>query len=312
MKWKTRGQRAILALLAGLILAGAVSWFRSYAGTPHGVSWRLSGARYTLRAVNGRVELRGPPPAPAAAAEAAARVVSRVSWTDFDWKVSVSQRTWFEGSVEPMPHLSAGMISPTPFPATPGAEAVGSAKDPPMTRALLDALDDPDRFALAHLCLAANGGAGVHYERHQGDRLTLSYQGLTLELQALMAPPRVYAAIPGRRPKLFRREGGSVRARVVMPVDPRQMPDLRTRWHDLLAVRRGAVPHWVILAVLSAPSVLFAARVARAARRRRRRRGRGECEACGYDLRASSGRCPECGREAPRGTDETVAASPPR
>jgi hypothetical protein len=35
------------------------------------------------------------------------------------------------------------------------------------------------------------------------------------------------------------------------------------------------------------------------ARRRRQRRAAGLCEYCGYDLRSSSGRCPECGKEFP-------------
>ena len=50
-------------------------------------------------------------------------------------------------------------------------------------------------------------------------------------------------------------------------------------------------------ALVAASGVTAAAVLARAvpARRRWRRRERGQCLACGYDLRATPGRCPECG-----------------
>jgi hypothetical protein len=56
------------------------------------------------------------------------------------------------------------------------------------------------------------------------------------------------------------------------------------RWH----VR---VPHWAVAAVLLVPPAVWLLRH-RASRRRLRL---GLCPACGYDLRATPGRCPECG-----------------
>jgi len=58
------------------------------------------------------------------------------------------------------------------------------------------------------------------------------------------------------------------------------------------------VPHWMPAALFILPPLAWAAlRLRRLAVRRLRMR-QGQCLACGYDLRASTGRCPECGREA--------------
>jgi hypothetical protein len=55
-----------------------------------------------------------------------------------------------------------------------------------------------------------------------------------------------------------------------------------------------AVPYWALLLATGLAPALWL-------RGRMRRRGRilgGRCARCGYDLRASPGRCPECGSEA--------------
>jgi hypothetical protein len=52
-----------------------------------------------------------------------------------------------------------------------------------------------------------------------------------------------------------------------------------------------AIPYWAIAVAASALAlVVFGPKVLR-----RRRRNAGRCERCGYDLRATPGRCPECG-----------------
>ena len=58
--------------------------------------------------------------------------------------------------------------------------------------------------------------------------------------------------------------------------------------------RAGSAPHW---AAVSLSAVLPASWLVRRCRRARRGRA-GLCASCGYDLRATPGRCPECGTAA--------------
>ena len=52
------------------------------------------------------------------------------------------------------------------------------------------------------------------------------------------------------------------------------------------------VPYWFVLLAAAAPPAYWMI----VTRRLRRRATRGLCAGCGYDLRASTGRCPECGK----------------
>jgi hypothetical protein len=56
------------------------------------------------------------------------------------------------------------------------------------------------------------------------------------------------------------------------------------------------VSHWFAVAVTALPPAAWLG--VRLLSRRARRRDRGLCPACGYDLRATPGRCPECGTVA--------------
>ena len=58
--------------------------------------------------------------------------------------------------------------------------------------------------------------------------------------------------------------------------------------------RLAVIPHWFVTLATALPTVLLAIRRWRQSREDRRHR-MGCCGTCGYDLRASGDRCPECG-----------------
>ena len=60
---------------------------------------------------------------------------------------------------------------------------------------------------------------------------------------------------------------------------------------DFVAVK---APHWTVVVMFSMLPALWASRW-QAARQRRRAQGNLTCPTCGYDLRATPDRCPECG-----------------
>ena len=78
---------------------------------------------------------------------------------------------------------------------------------------------------------------------------------------------------------------GLVYAEKTMPGFLATDPDT-DRWSLMIAYV------WVVAGTAAFPLLWVTGWVRR---RRRRRRTRGLCPACGYDLRASPGRCPECG-----------------
>ena len=57
-----------------------------------------------------------------------------------------------------------------------------------------------------------------------------------------------------------------------------------------------SLPAWSLVSAFAVLPAVVTFRQLRAVRRRRQRSRMGLCPACGYDLRASPGRCPECGR----------------
>ena len=59
--------------------------------------------------------------------------------------------------------------------------------------------------------------------------------------------------------------------------------------------RYVVAPHWLLTALAASLPALRGLRGYRAWHQARRRARTGLCQSCGYDLRATPGRCPECG-----------------
>ena len=77
--------------------------------------------------------------------------------------------------------------------------------------------------------------------------------------------------------------------------------DVEANWrHGNRRYRSWILPYWLLAAVTLPTAFPLAVRQARRSRRRLRA-ARCQCAACGYDLRATPGRCPECGEAAPPG-----------
>jgi hypothetical protein len=147
------------------------------------------------------------------------------------------------------------------------------------------------------LQVAWNGSTGRHSQRTvawERGRLFVSYRSMDLP--------------PGRTYTQFRLPAPMWRHRVIR----KSTGDYEFRWWQAefsgAGVGRGAVNLtwdrsyqvaivlWPVIPLTAVLPLLWLRRVRRD--RRAREMGSGLCPACGYDLRASPGRCPECGAPA--------------
>ena len=247
------------ASAASLVLCAAtvVLWVRSALGTDR-VAARVGQARFTLRSVPGHLVLLGPPAAVAA---------------------SGLPEPTFRRSVERLRNdeILVGFDpgSGSTWGCSTGSNALTlwsrDPRVPPLiTPMLLSALEDPDRFVAAHslLCwyywrkLTPTAGAYKLPYLDAGQRETSHY---------------------GMRVRFSRAAG------IDIPSD--QIAALVDQWHSVLDRRVLAAPYSVLVPVLAASPAVWLGRRWRG-RRRTKLRLR---PACGYDLRATPGRCPECG-----------------
>jgi hypothetical protein len=265
----------------------------------HGrIGYSTAAARYTLHSDHGRLTLAGPPAKGPAAGEARARELlagarnSDYAWSTYELYRSADARRRGEAPDAVLPRSE-------PRPGTAGWELYRSfnwrgGMTSGAVRPLLRALDDPDKFVVAHRMLRyLRQKSYYEFNVRRSDALVVKTDGLVVELRDAGATES-----PGSASNALQRDypySGSV------AIDPSQRDAIRDLWHDRLDVAVGSTPHWRVMAALALPPVIWAGLQIRRARLTRGRRRLGLCLACGYDLRHSPGRCPECGAVSAEG-----------
>jgi hypothetical protein len=307
----------LFVLSAVLTSAAAVLWVR--ARNPARLdraAFRIGQRPYALRGDPRGVSLVGlPAPGPAAGAAEARALASRLRNEQARWLGQYSGSLW-----EHTAQITCTVRRETRSEGWSWVPADASYGP------LLDALEDPKRFVVAHHLMSEITKLPVNLTaRPGGERLYLiDDHGMRVE----MVPPRWDEHLD-RDPDPERRRqnredwmrglrhakgiqygtneqyvlgGGQLVAKEAR-VDPAQIPAVVRLWHDRVGVRYVTVPYWASVAAGLVVPALTAWRAGRAVWRRRH----GRCVGCGYDLRRSPDRCPECGRPAGEGAD----AQPP-
>jgi hypothetical protein len=281
-------QRGLSILCVTIALCASIAWLLSYKPpTADPIDFRLLGARYTLQSDRGYLRLLGPPGHPPSADRSVWRLVAQLRNDDISWTVRV-----------PWTHIEPRFASTaTVFGNAALANNIHRFGTAELTRPLLEALEDPNRYAVAHLWLTSRELTGYNAStRVAGDHLIAIHDGLEVSLRPalLRQDPKTLEAEFKKKLQSGEQLVEVCTGPTALQIAPDQLPKLRRQWHNKLDVRILSIPYAAIILLALAPPAMNLRRYWHS-RRTAAARARGACPTCGYDLRASHERCPECG-----------------
>lgn len=272
--------KKFLASLPGSIsaLVAVLALFSYFMSRHQERSWGFSTlhSRYTFIAHRSQLIVRSPPAAKWTRAEEQAwNEVKRLRNEDIDWtiqdtdSINIAPYAWLAS-----PHFRVG---------TPGYRL--SRMSGISVLPFLRALDGPRKFLAADILLtqrysSRGTSTGISFPL-DGAPHSESYTTFLLKLKRPV-PASGAAPVPIRFEDLA--------------IDARGLPRIRDQWHmaldvTLLTINIG----WIVGISLILP-LLYVVKIVQ----RRRRFLSGHCLKCNYDLRASTGVCPECGAPIPK------------
>jgi hypothetical protein len=274
----------VSALSLLLCVAVVALWMRSHDSSDR-MSRILNRDRYTLRSEQGRLTLFSPP-----RVRIATQPLQNISTEADDRVEAIISRMDNRQLVWEAAQTDAGMLQKIQTFAHPDEQVCDLWKTnlgrPGKTiPLLLRALERPEQFAIAHLLLGQRLGiAATEIKQQQPGSALYTSDGLRFAIRAeapQMGGPTFSLEVDAQW--------------CSAQIDVTQLPAMREQWHRRLDVPLVSVRYcWLLGGLLALPITGYGALLRRRLLARSRLRYR-QCCRCGYDLRASPERCPECG-----------------
>lgn len=327
--WRRWGGRLLLTFSAASVFVFGILWWRSFHRHGDYVTFVFGGARYIIESTSGRIVVSGPPVVTAQERAAARRSLPLVGNDGILWSIRFHKEQVNDKFIV-VPRSGTPSIERS----DPDFQALMKLSSAARTTTLLMALENPERFAAAHILLTLQEGPQrtrrtrpqIRMSGWDGRRLNTEWGGLHATLSPTLPQPISRALSSGigiesrksesaeERVRSENRDSSAARAPSLqrgttqstvpfMAMVTCEAPDeiqidsaQAPRIRDFWFRRLGTRLAAVPHWILVAVGALPLLMRAVLMCRRYIRVRQGQCTNCGYDLRSGHDRCPECGQ----------------